>query len=155
MKKLIDIQIRSRGGARVFKSKTPWAAISISTDPDEFPVLNEENRIGLLPLSFWDIGGTLLPNESFGSDEFINDRLFSKIQAKQILEFVYNTLPEIDTLLIHCEMGLCRSPAVGAAISHVLWGAETEKVYFNRFDPNRFVYRTILDVHYESLEKAE
>jgi len=142
MEKLIDIQIRSRGGAKSFKNKSPWAAISISTDPEDFPVLGEDNRVGVLQLSFWDLGGSLSDPESnsIRLNEFINEKLFSKNQAVQVLDFVYKVLPEIDTLLIHCEMGLCRSPAIGAAISHVLWGAETEKVYFNRFDPNRFVY---------------
>lgn len=129
----MQIDIRPKKLARLFRSDQPWAAISISTVPGEWPVLSTENRVDLLQLSFKDI-------EFAGRDGGITDE-----DARKILEFVDRNADKVDTLLIHCEMGVSRSPAVGAAVYHVLTEGGDDSEFFQRFTPNRIVYRTILD----------
>lgn len=150
MNKLIDIQVRPRKAAIEFFSKTPWAAISVSTDPAKFPVLREENRVGLLQLSFWDICNPKFAGEFQTENiaEGMRDKVFTRQQADEILSFVSEMLSQIDTLLVHCEMGLSRSPAIAAAVANVLWGPGMDKIYFNRYTPNSFVYKMILESHY-------
>lgn len=133
--RIIDIQVRSRKHAQEYQPDVPWAAISVSTDPDQFPKLKTENRVGLLQLSFWDIGQEW--------KEF-QDKAFNHQQAQQIFDFL-KAVPDIQALLVHCEMGLSRSPAIAAAIAHTMYGPEASKVYFNRFTPNHFVYKTMLE----------
>lgn len=123
--------------ARVFVCDEPWAAISISTYKNEFPLLNENQRIGLLQLSYADID-----NSSLESTEEAY-KLFSQEQAEQIWNFLEEYSPKIKTLLVHCEAGISRSPATAAAISKVLNGDDS--FYFKRYTPNAFVYRTILE----------
>lgn len=138
-----NIEVRSRKWAKEFVSDKPWAAISISTEKGDFPELKTENRVGLLRLSFWDIS-----NPSFMQIETFDNKLFSKKQAKYILDFVAEVWPIADTLLVHCEAGLSRSPAIAAAISNIYLGDGTENDYFSRYMPNNFVFKTLIEVHY-------
>lgn len=134
MEKIIDIQVRSRSEAKEFKEDLPWAAISISTMPDEFPELHTENCLGVLQLSFFD-------------SEFKTNgpQFFNKDHADKIVNFLKEMLPQIECLLIHCEMGVSRSPAIAAAICHVLYGQHTETIYFKNYNPNILVYRKLVD----------
>lgn len=142
MQKFIDIQVRSRPDAKKFFCDLPWAAISISTDPSNFPELQTENRVGLLRLSFWDSDGYTISYEE-------TEYLFNKNYADQIIDFVDEMFPKIETLLVHCEMGVSRSPAIAAAISNHFWGKNAESIYFKKHTPNMFVYRTILHAYNE------
>jgi predicted protein tyrosine phosphatase len=135
--------VRSRKHAAEFVSSTPWAAISVSTEPNQFPDLSEENRKGLLQLSFWDIN-----NPKLAEDERVRDRMFTSNQARQVLDFAAKMWVEVNCFLIHCEAGICRSPAIAAAITHIYYGSGEEKEYFNRYMPNYWVYKTILEEHY-------
>jgi predicted protein tyrosine phosphatase len=136
MEKIIDIQVRSRVKAKEFTSDLPWAAISISTDEADFPELKRENRVGLLQIAFWD--------SEFNRSEVGN---YFKVQhSEKILDFVREQLPKIECLLIHCEMGMSRSPAVAAALSYILWGPRTDTIYFQKYTPNMLVYSTLLQL---------
>jgi hypothetical protein len=140
MKKIIDIQVRSREAAKEFVDDLPWAAISISTHSQGLPELQTKNRVGLLQLTFWDIDSEDLEK---------NKNSFSKEDADKIINFVGDMLPKIECLLIHCEMGVSRSPAIAAALSHSLWGPETDKIYFKNYTPNMLVYRTLIETYNE------
>lgn len=128
---MVNIQIRSKSLAKVFKCDKPWVAISISTYDTDFPVLDEENRVALLQLAFKDVD---LPGRSGG---------INSDQARQILDFFSEWHEQIDTLLIHCEFGASRSPAVGAVLSKIWYGAD--KFFFDNYTPNMFVYRAIMN----------
>lgn len=137
------IEVRSRQFAKTFKSEVPWAAISVSTKSDDFAVLPTENRVGLLQLCFWDIA-----NPKFEDIEGFDDKLFSKEQAKQVLEFVAQYWESVECFLVHCEAGISRSPAIAAAIEYIYHGKAASLPYFNRFTPNGFVYKTLLEQFY-------
>jgi predicted protein tyrosine phosphatase len=91
--------VRSARNAEFFRSDRPWAAFSI-TSGDEFPVLSEDNRVGPLRLVFEDI---TQPDTL---------RSFTPAQAAEILGFVAGVFDRVDAFLIHCDVGLSRSPAV-------------------------------------------
>lgn len=137
MNKVIDIIVLPKSAAKLYTCEVPWAAISISSDETQFANLSTNNRKGLLQLCFLD-------------RDFKHKDNFQNTHASQIIEFVFEMLPKIDSLLIHCEAGVSRSSAIAAAISEILWGQKASSVYFTNYTPNNFVYRKILDVYFNS-----
>lgn len=135
------IEVKSRQHAKQFACDKPWAAISISTHAHEFPELREKNRVGLLQLCFADMANTDVDTETKAT-------MFSEDQAQQILDFVEMHWNNIDTLLVHCEFGLCRSPAIAAAISKIKIGDGTDDYYWKRYIPNSYVYTTMMQVYF-------
>jgi predicted protein tyrosine phosphatase len=131
----MKIAVRSKGGAKEFRCEQPWAAISIATYEGEHPVLSEENRIGLLQLAFRD------------TDFERQERAFTKEQARQVIEFVESIIHNAEFLLIHCEMGLSRSPGMAAALSKLYAG--TDQYWFDRYTPNRMVYSKLVEAAVE------
>ena len=125
-------EVRSARNAEFFQSDRPWAAISI-TAGDEFPALSEVNRVGLLRLVFEDITQPDTP------------RSFTSSQAAEILDFVASVWDEADAFLIHCDVGLSRSPAVAAALSRIYYGDDGQ--WFELGFPNRLVYEVLIETH--------
>lgn len=128
----MKIHVLSRKCAKIFRCPTPWAAISIATEAGTWPELHTENRVGLLRLAFGDV-------EFAGRDGGITTE-----DAGQILKFVLRWQDEVDCLLVHCEGGVSRSPAVAAAVFKVLTGQDADYL-FERYTPNMLVYRTIVE----------
>jgi len=135
--------VRSRSGAKDFM--TPggcWAAIQITTYPDDWPTLNATKRLGLLRLAFLDMDRHVVGIEEH--DSWSNgSRLFTPENADQILDFVEEMWDKVDLFLVHCEAGISRSPAVAAALCKIKHGHD--KHYFDNYTPNRLVYRTLLE----------
>lgn len=52
-------------------------------------------------------------------------------------------IKDVDQLIIHCNMGVSRSPAVAAAIKKALTGSDDE-FFDGKFVPNMVVYYTVL-----------
>jgi predicted protein tyrosine phosphatase len=125
-------EVRSARNAEFFRSDRPWAAISI-TSGQEFPALSEENRLGLLRLVFED---TTQPDTS---------QSFTPALATQILDFVASVWDKADVFLIHCDVGLSRSPAVAAALSRIHYGDDGR--WFELDFPNRLVYEVLVETH--------
>ena len=51
-------------------------------------------------------------------------------------------------ILVHCDAGWSRSPAVAAALTKSLLGQDDSHL-FKAKSPNMLVYRTLLNVYYE------
>ena len=132
------IVVRSKEKAKSFESLNNWAAISVSSKPDEFPVLNTIKRMGLLQLCFDDI--------QFDHKIPMGLKLFDKKLAYDIIEFVDMHKDNIETLLIHCEAGLSRSPAIAAAIAYK-YKIGSPEYYFEKYMPNTLVYKTLLGIY--------
>ncbi len=123
-------EVRSARNAEFFRSDQPWAAISISSRADH-PQLDARNRVGLLQLVFFD---TAEPSHR---------QAITRAQADAILDFVEQVWEQVASLLIHCEIGLSRSPAVAAALSQIYY--QEEGPWFRHDFPNRLVYRRLLE----------
>jgi predicted protein tyrosine phosphatase len=125
------ILILPRMVLKEFTYSKPWGCISIIDSVAIYPEISEENRVNILQISFDDIIKPKL------SKVTINDS-----QGKEIVDFVSNIWDKIDLLMIHCNAGMCRSPAVGKAISN-----KYQPKYVNDFDklyvPNPLVYDTV------------
>lgn len=139
-KKRKHFDVRSARNAGFFRSDRPWAAISI-TSGREFPTLDEGNRVGLLRLVFDDITEPDTP------------RSFTPALAAEILDFVAGIWDQADAFLIHCDVGLSRSPAVASALSRIYYGDDGP--WFELDFPNRLVYDVLVGTYARSSERRD
>jgi predicted protein tyrosine phosphatase len=150
-----DIVVLGRREAKEFISDVPWAAISISTYPDEFPKLNKCQRVGLLQLAFADLDELDRWAEE-GWDRLQDTdpeyKVFQYSQAQEIWNFVASVKDKIKTLLVHCEAGVSRSPAIAAAISEVILGRPCK---VPGSSPNLRVYAKLMIAHENNLAAAQ
>jgi predicted protein tyrosine phosphatase len=112
------------------------AIISIQ-NPGMTPIEFPPGLVGLLALEFDDCDG---PED--GKVVYFNE-----YHAKAIWTFVEAVWGRAEALLIHCNLGSSRSPAVAAAIDKVKTGDDTK--WFTTKSPNRFIFRTMLKVAIE------
>lgn len=123
-----------------------WAMISIATYKDHWPEYNEENCKKVLRLAFHDADpkSTVNPCHAKGDD------LFTEARAHMIIDFVEEVKDEIDMLVVHCEAGVSRSPAIAAVIAKILFNDDS--TFFKApFTPNMHVYRVMLNTAHERL----
>lgn len=132
-----EIVVLSRDEAEAFTCDRPWAAISVTTEEGDWPDLDEDGRVALLQLAFADVANVDLRYDYDG---------FTESDAHEIFDFLEDQVGRFEVLLVHCEMGLSRSPAIGAAVARIWQGRGAEHAYFDRWTPNGLVYRTMLEV---------
>ena len=116
----------------------PSAYIVISIyDPErEKPkVKNQAGLRAVLQLAFHDAEPTGSPT----LDRRV--MVMSEDQARQIWRFVDRHKDAVGTVVVHCERGMSRGPAVAAALCASLGGDEA--VFFQAFQPNGHVYRLV------------
>jgi len=128
------IVVESLIGAHYFTCQVPWACISIVTEEGCWPAIHEANRLGLMQLAFADVTAGQEPEP----------KAFTEAHAHKILDFVKELWDRIELLLVHCEEGNSRAPAVAAALSRIYFGED--RMYFlpHMYWPNRSVYEMLL-----------
>lgn len=129
----------SKSEAAIFQPDVPWACISISTFAGNWPKLKEEKLVGLLQLCFADVS-------TFNFKEGIEEGYtpFKEEHAKEILKFVDSLKDSVAKILvISCELGVSRSPAIAAALD----GEEPIP------SANKLVYETMIKVMGDYVDK--
>ena len=134
-----NIIVLSFEDAKLFACNVPWAAISIVSVGKNNPILSTNNRIDVLNMAFEDL--------EFYRPSMPSEFVFNEEKAKQILDFVNKVWSKIDCLMIHCHVGMSRSPAVAAAIEHIYYGHGSDTHWFEHKTPNMLVYETILQTN--------
>jgi predicted protein tyrosine phosphatase len=116
--------------------EVPHVIISITSHPDDVARLriNEVCR-GVLRLSF--------PDAEEPSDLHTEANLFSQEHAVAIWTFTQLHVSQIERMIVHCDAGVSRSPAVAAALARVLNDDDAE-FFGGRYRPNMRVYRFLL-----------
>jgi predicted protein tyrosine phosphatase len=136
----VDIHVYSRGAVEAITPfDVPHLLVSISSAP--------EDR-ARLPLNEWTRGVLRLAFADRDAPSVAGERLFEAEDARAIWALVLGH-QDVATLVVHCDAGLCRSPAVAAAVSRVFNG--DDEPFFRRYRPNMRVYRTLLSVYHEEL----
>ena len=111
--------------------------ISISDPESRKPRIRETGLCkGVLRLHFHDaepVEGFNLPGEI---------QIMTPRHAKAIWQFILPRVTEISLVIVHCEQGMSRSPAVGAAICLGL-GEDCAR-FFEEYQPNQYVYQLVL-----------
>jgi predicted protein tyrosine phosphatase len=95
------------------------------------------------PLSFAD-ARALMPGTA--SDRYAERDLFSREHAMKIWSFVLQHRLDLERIVVHCDAGVSRSPAVGAALARVFNGSDAE-LFGGRYRPNMRVYRMLLEAN--------
>lgn len=132
---MFEIEVMTKNQIRHVKPKVPYAIISIADLSEDFvpmPV-QDENLVGSLQIAFGDI---------YAKASKSYYKLFDRYDARKIWDFVESVEDKIKLLLVHCDGGTSRSPAVAAAISKVYTGHCS--IYFDLYSPNAHVYSTML-----------
>jgi predicted protein tyrosine phosphatase len=116
----------------------PFALISIRDPSSPRPRIQSIPKpLGVLHLAFDDAepaANLQLPPEI---------HLMTAKQAKSVWSFVRDHQPQIGAVVVHCEQGMSRSPAVAAALAKAF--GEDETRFFRDYAPNEFVYRLLLE----------
>jgi len=121
--------------------RSAYIVISIH-DSYELPakVVRQSGLSGVLQLAFDDIEPDP-PDENGITGGLV---LMTRQHARQIWDFVEQHRNEVDTIVVHCEAGFCRSPAVAAALCRGMGGDDAR--FFWEYQPNQHVYRLMMDV---------
>ena len=137
----MKIEVRSKEKAAKFSSDKPWAAIQVATREGTWPDLKLENRKGVLRLFFPDYSFLTGNLEKAYPD--LKGKLFDENFAQRIFNFVESQ--SVETLLVHCEAGISRSPAIAAAIGKIYQGEDAKKWFrTDPYRPNILVYHTMI-----------
>ncbi|MBM4090949.1 MAG: hypothetical protein FJ276_16230 [Planctomycetes bacterium] len=140
-----QILVKSLIGASYFTCDVPWACISIVTEPGTWPVISTDHRMGLLQLAFADIGNV-------SGDE---PKAFTEDHAHRVWDFVKALWSDIDVLMVHCEEGNSRGPAVAAAVTRRYLGENRWYFLPHVYWPNKHVYGVLLKVAQQRGELRE
>jgi predicted protein tyrosine phosphatase len=65
--------------------------------------------------------------------------LMTEDQARQVWGFVRQWEGQVGSIVVHCEQGMSRSPAVAAAICRAFGGDPED--FFREYQPNQYVFR--------------
>lgn len=69
-------------------------------------------------------------------------KLMTPKQAQQVHQFVEQHKADVGTVVVHCEQGMSRSPAVAAALCKAMGGDDGK--FWLEYSPNEYVYGLVL-----------
>jgi predicted protein tyrosine phosphatase len=135
-----------RQSAEQFKSEEKYIMISITSPySPEAKIELKEPLMAILRLSFhdWDNKDKEIV-EKTNSLESKRMIYFNNEMAREILLFVMCYIKTVNTIVVHCEAGICRSSGVAGAVAKCF--GEDDSYYFKHYLPNMLVYDTIIKV---------
>lgn len=135
----MQIDALSRWLAQDFTCDEPWAVISIRAKASDTDVVfHTENRIAVLRMNFIDLDNFDCVDRGITS----SNEMFSKDMADAILNFYISIKDKVKVLIIHCEAGVSRSPAVASALGLIFHG--NDGGWWQKQLPNKLVFQTLL-----------
>lgn len=137
------IQIHSRGELekQAVSGFLPNTSVISITDVNEEPVKLAHSPRYLLELSFDDISSKA---DVFNDSRRLALNLYSKEQAEQLAEFVYEHKDETENIICQCRWGYSRSAAVAAALKEHFYNDGVEIFLDEQYYPNIYVFRQTL-----------
>lgn len=133
----MEIFVYSRSAfSAVAPHDVPHVLISITSDSTDIARFRENPLCrDTLRLAFVDADEP--------SATYPEDRLFSAADAASIWSFVLRHR-DVERIIVHCDAGVSRSAAVGAALARFFNGDDTE-FFGGRYRPNARVHRMLLE----------
>jgi predicted protein tyrosine phosphatase len=133
--------------AAVPPHEEPHVIISIRT-PGAPPVnvRRGRNTLAVLFMEFPDLDEnyrTIRAIEPPRAKRYSDGELFTGAHAREILTFVNKHKSKIVSIIVQCEGGMSRSPAIAAALSKLMNGDDSRYFKDGR-QPNMLVYDTML-----------
>lgn len=140
MKIHVFTRVEIETGVRI---RSAYVVISIRNSGEPLAKVKKQAGLrGVLYLAFSGVepvAGRRLPREI---------KIFTPAQADKICAFVHRHKDDVGAILVHCELGKSRSPAVAAAISDAL-GLDSKRFWQNH-TPSKYVYSTVSDAFVRS-----
>lgn len=140
----MKIEVTNRQNVENFGiSMTPgldFVVVSISCPGDRAEFTIGKGCLAILRLEFDDIDA---PATVLGGHKY---KPFGRGHAVQLVEFFRKWFIRAHYLIVHCDAGLSRSPAVAAAFTKMQGHDDLD--YFKKYIPNRRVYSMILSEFY-------
>ena len=116
----------------------PTLIISISGTDDEPPlILNEPENKNIRPVEYLQFDDIDTAESVHGLKPMSNE------DAKRIVDAFLQYVDEISQIIVHCDAGYSRSPAVAAALAKAI-GESDEKFFGRDYCVNNHVYTTLL-----------
>ena len=119
--------------------RSAYVVISIHDPARRPPRIRQQPGLrARLVLAFDDaeeIPGSALPAEVV---------LMSRHHAEQIRSFIEEHRAHVGAVVVHCEAGMSRSPAVAAGLCRAF--GEDDQLFWQEYQPNRHVYRLVTEV---------
>jgi predicted protein tyrosine phosphatase len=116
--------------------RSRYVVISIRDPDSERPKVKQQSGLrDVLYLIFDDA-------EPPANDAVI---LMTPEQARQVVGFVASHERYVDTVVVHCEQGMSRSPAVAAALCKAMGGDDQQ--FWRNYSPNVHVYQLVSEAH--------
>lgn len=142
MQRLINMQfiIASRREIeRGIVVRTPYVVISISDPSSRKPRLKRSSGFrGAIYLRFHDVEPVT------SAEPAVETVLMTAKHARRVWNFILRHWESVDTVVVHCEQGSSRSPAVVAGIADVMDYDVSELLRW--LQPNAFVVRLMRSV---------
>ena len=137
------IQIHDRGELekQAVSGFLPNTSVISITDVNEEPVKLAHSPRYLLELSFDDISSKA---DVFNDSRRMALNLYSKEQAEQLADFVYEHKDETENIICQCRWGYSRSAAVAAALKEHFYNDGVEIFLDEQYYPNIYVFRQTL-----------
>ena len=140
---VFKFMVLNRSGVGYIQIKEMNHAFISIIDPgsEEIKLRTNPFTMGVLRMAFHDLDKPIV-----GYD------LFSKEEAKQILDFINSIKNKIDLIIVNCEAGISRSAAVACSLSKILNGEDTWLIKrYNLY--NRHIYNTIMSTYQDQQEE--
>jgi predicted protein tyrosine phosphatase len=119
---------------RGIRVRTSYVVISIRDPGKPKPRIPKPSGFrAVLYLAFHDAE----PSETLALPE--NIVLMTKGQARKVWKFVRRWEGQVGSIVVHCEQGMSRSPAVAAAICRALGG--DHQYFFDEYQPNQYIFQ--------------
>ena len=128
---------RQKAKRESYRINEPTLIISI-TDPILGPntFARNSNIVSICRVQFDDV------TEENARPE---DVLMTSSDASKIKDYVLKNKDRVNSIIVHCEVGVSRSAGVMAAIQKYLIGDDSAIFNDDAFSPNMYCYRMMLD----------
>ncbi len=149
---MIDILVLNRDKAKTYQCDKKHIYISVKCPYDSegwAKLPKNKNRVQTLLLAFddWDdYQRNKILTEHKDNPKVAKMVFFSKDHARSIVSLVKEYKDKVDVIICQCDAGISRSAGIAAALSKCIRGRDEE--YFEKYLPNRRVYRMIFNEWY-------
>lgn len=126
----------------------PYALISISCPNDPAKIRHRESCKAILRVEFDDLDAPVRDNLT---DRVLPYTLFNDTHANQILDFFEDCVKWLPYMIVHCDAGVSRSPAVAAALTRIQESLDLD--FWRRYIPNARVYSKIMQAWFARSER--
>ena len=131
--------------------KVPYLVISISSHEEHYcPIPSNEHCLDKIFLKFDD--QSYQEQITFAQYEGVAYPMKDE-DAVKLLKFVLKYKDDVNDIIVHCEAGLSRSPAIALALSEILNGEEDPAKYIESMNGLKHANLLVRDLILKNYEK--